>query len=189
MRPTVRVGLERVPGREHERDHGAGQVLLQRERGDHRDQRDQIHAWFAADESPDHVARDRDDADHRGRRPHEPGGTFLVEREREHAARSEPDDRQARATTGSGRAGRVIAIRAMRGGQDSNLQTEITRLGSPDPSRQVPVGDLQDSSYGHANRVTVGGSSGSFGLIAPVHSSSPEPLHALTRPNRIPPPS
>jgi len=37
--------------------------------------------------------------------------------------------------------------------------------------------------------ITVGGSSGSFGLIAPVHPSAPVPSHALTLPNRIPPPA
>ena len=51
VRASVREVLEGPPGREHERDHGAGQVLLERERAAHREDGDQVHAGLAVQDA------------------------------------------------------------------------------------------------------------------------------------------
>ena len=65
VRPTVRVVFQRDSRSEHQRDHGAGEILAERERGDHRDQRDEIYPGLTADQTADHLLRHREDADDR----------------------------------------------------------------------------------------------------------------------------
>ena len=48
---AIRVGLERTAAGEHQRDHGAGEVLAERQRAGHGQQRDEIDARLAPDQS------------------------------------------------------------------------------------------------------------------------------------------
>jgi hypothetical protein len=66
---TVRDLLERVPAREHQRDHGAGEVLAQGERAEHRDERDRVDADVAAEQRARHGDRQRDEQERRRRCP------------------------------------------------------------------------------------------------------------------------
>ena len=79
MRAGVGEVLEGAPRREHERDHGAGQVLLERQRAAHREDGDQVHAGLTVQDAaqdlpadgaiPIAVVRAHAGSRRRGRRP------------------------------------------------------------------------------------------------------------------------
>ena len=50
VRPAIRVGLERLSARQHQDDHGSGQVLVESEATDDRQQRDPVDAELASRE-------------------------------------------------------------------------------------------------------------------------------------------
>ncbi len=68
VRTTIRVGLERLTRGEHQRDHGAREVLLQGERAAHREQGDHVDAGLSPQQPLDDVAEQRDESDERSSR-------------------------------------------------------------------------------------------------------------------------
>jgi hypothetical protein len=92
VRAAVRVGLERLSAREHQRDDRAGEVLPERECPRHGEERDQIDAGLAVDQSLDGLPRQRQDADRRGDGPRQVRGVHRTPQPQRRAGR-DPDDR------------------------------------------------------------------------------------------------
>ena len=68
--PSVRVGLKRLAAGEHQRDHGTGQVLAERQRAGHGQQGDQVDACLAPDQTHHRLPGERHQPDRRGHGPH-----------------------------------------------------------------------------------------------------------------------
>ena len=62
-------GFERLAAGEHQRDHGAGQVLAERERSRHGQQGDEVHPELAVPQVPDHGENQRQEDHGGGERP------------------------------------------------------------------------------------------------------------------------
>ena len=55
----VRSLLERVSSGQHQGDHGAGEVLAERERSGHRHERDRVHTHVLSEQRPQHRPAER----------------------------------------------------------------------------------------------------------------------------------
>ncbi len=92
VRAAVRVGLEGLPAGQHQRDDGAGEVLADRERPRHGEERDQIDAGLAVDQPADRLPRERQDPDGGRDGPREVRGVVLAG-DRQRGAGEDADDR------------------------------------------------------------------------------------------------
>ena len=92
VRPTIRVGLERLTRGEHQRDHRAREVLLQGERAAHREQGDHVDAGLSPHEPLDDVAEQRDESEDGRHGPRDVRGVGQVQQP-EGTAREDPQDR------------------------------------------------------------------------------------------------
>ena len=81
--PTIRVRLERLPGRQHQGDHGPGEVLVETETPNDREERDPVHAELTPREGPDDVEHERDRSQQGRDSPHHVRGVVRA---------GEPDD-------------------------------------------------------------------------------------------------
>ena len=94
--PALGERLERLPGREHQRDDGAGQVLTKRERSRDREEGDHVDACLAAQDPPHDADREWDAAQERRRDPADVRGAVAVAgsqrepREQRHGRTDEP---------------------------------------------------------------------------------------------------
>ena len=80
MGAPVGVILEGLSAGQHQREHGAREVLLQRQAADDRQDRDHIHPCLAVQHGPDHADEDRQAAQDRRGRPHRVGRIVLIGR-------------------------------------------------------------------------------------------------------------
>ena len=88
MGAPIGVILEGLAAGQHQREHGAREVLLQRQAADDRQDRDHIDPGLAVHHGPDHADEDRQAAQDRRGRPHRVGRIVLIGR-RERGARQQ----------------------------------------------------------------------------------------------------
>ena len=94
VRASVGEVLEGAPRREHERDHGAGQVLLERERAAHREDGDQVNAGVTVQDAAQDLPADGDDPDRGREGPYEVRGVGVVGPPSQDPADHDAEDRQ-----------------------------------------------------------------------------------------------
>ena len=91
VRPSVRVGLERLPRGEHQRDHRAREVLLQGQRTAHREEGDHVDPRLASEQADHHVAEQRRQGEDGGDGPRDVRGVGLIEQPQDATAREAED--------------------------------------------------------------------------------------------------
>ncbi len=89
---AIRVRLQRAPAREHQRDHGTGEVLVQRQRAAHGEQGDEIDTGLAPDQPGDRPPRERHQPDPRGHGPRHMRGVVRTGQPQD-ASDGDPDHR------------------------------------------------------------------------------------------------